>query len=361
MHLTVANLAHFLINRGLLSADAIVAGDVVILDASRRNRNFKVIHNSGPGLFVKQPREMQLEALLRLHREAACYESARDDPMLRRLMPRLITYDAARHVLILELLADAESLRDRHVRENTFPVEIGRTLGESLGLYHAHTASILEDEAMRSLFPRLTPAVLKLQAGGFAAVSQFHQIGRVLSAVIHQHPEFQSLLDALGAEWRRDTLVHGDLRLENVLVLPETRDGLDFRIVDWELADLGDAAWDVGAVLQSFLRLWILSMPIASGLMPELYVEMAAQPIELMRPMLRAFWNAYADARGFAESERQPALERSMRFGAAWLVSAAAEESVHATELDPAAIAMLQMSFNILENPAQAVIDLLEV
>jgi hypothetical protein len=361
MHLTVANLAHFLIHRGLVSSDAIVAGDVVILDASRRNRNFKVIRNSGPGLFLKQPGEMQLEATLRLHREAAFYERAREDRALSRLMPRLITYDAARHVLILELLADAESLRHYHARENAFPVEIGRMLGQGLGLYHVQTAGMLEDEAMRSLFPRLMPAVLKLQTGGFTALSRFHQIGRVLSALIQQDPEFQSLLDALGAEWRRDTLIHGDLRLDNVLVLPETGNGLDFRIVDWELADFGDAAWDVGAVLQSFLTLWILSMPIDSGLEPELYVEMAAQPIEPMRPMLRAFWNAYADARGLAESELQSELERSVRFGAARLVWAAAEQSVRATEFDLVAIAMLQMSFNILKNPAQAVIDLLEV
>jgi hypothetical protein len=30
-----------------------------------------------------------------------------------------------------------------------------------------------------------------------------------------------------------------------------------------------DAAWDVGAVLQSFLSVWIMSMPIASGLPPQ--------------------------------------------------------------------------------------------
>jgi hypothetical protein len=39
MHLNAANVAHFLMCRGLLSPDAIVAGDLAVLDASRRNRN----------------------------------------------------------------------------------------------------------------------------------------------------------------------------------------------------------------------------------------------------------------------------------------------------------------------------------
>src|SRR5271170_5046888 len=120
MYLTVANLAYFLICRGLLSPEAVVAGDLVVLDASRRNRNFKIIRSGEPGCFVKQMREGQPDAVMTLRREAACYEHARDDPALSRL----ITYDPSRHLLIVELLPDAESLADRYARERTFPVEI---------------------------------------------------------------------------------------------------------------------------------------------------------------------------------------------------------------------------------------------
>ncbi|HEX3524734.1 MAG TPA: phosphotransferase [Stellaceae bacterium] len=359
MHLNIANLGHFLIGRGLLHPDAILGGDLAILDASRRNRNFKIIRNGGPGLFIKQMREGQPDAMMTLRREAACYERARDDPALSRLMPRLITYDPARHLLIVELLPDAESLADRHARESTFPVEIGRLLGESLGLYHARAGGIVEDEGMRSLFARQVPVVLTWQSGGHAALGRYGGVGPALSAIVQQHPEFQTLLDAIGAEWRFDSLIHGDMKWDNVLVFPTPGGDLDFRIVDWEMADLGDADWDVGAILQSFLTVWILSMPIASGLPPERYVAMAAQPIELMRPVLQAFWKAYAATRGFAEAERGRALERSMRFGAARLVWAVFEQRLYATQLDPGALALLQVSLNILKNPAQALLDLL--
>jgi phosphotransferase family enzyme len=361
MHLTAANLAHFLMGRGLLGADGLVAGDLTILDSSRRNRNFKVIRNSAPSLFVKQMRDMQADAMLTLKREAACYELARDDSALCRLMPRLIRYDASRHVLIIELLPDAESLADYHAHQKTFPPDIGRLLGEGLGLYHAHAGALLESKELQALFARQVPVILRLEGGGHNALGYFGRIGPALSALIQQHQEFQTLLDALGAEWRFDSLIHGDMKWDNVLVFPAQGGGLDFRIVDWEMADFGDAAWDVGAVLQSFLAVWIQSMPIASGLPPEAYVGMAAQPLEAMRPVLRAFWEAYTTKRGFGGDQRKHELERCMRFGAARLVWAAVEQRLYAPQLDPTAAALLQVSLNVLKDPARAVKDLLDV
>src|SRR4051812_604510 len=149
MHLTIANPAHFLIDRGLISPSAIAAGDLVVIDASRRNRNFKVLH--GGGLFVKQIRSLQTDAMLTLRREAACYELARSDPALARLMPRLVVYDPQRHVLVVELIPEAESLAEYHSREKTFPPRVGQLLGKALGSYQAGTAGIVGNDAIQAL------------------------------------------------------------------------------------------------------------------------------------------------------------------------------------------------------------------
>jgi hypothetical protein len=361
MHLTAANLTYFLMGRGLLGPDAVVAGDLTILDSSRRNRNFKVIRSSEPGLFVKQMRHMQADAMLTLKREAACYELARDDPVLSRLMPRLISYDASRHVLIIDLLLDAESLSDYYARLKKFPPKIGRLLGEGLGLYHTHAGTLLDSKELQALLARQVPIILTLGGGGHSALSHFGRIGPALSALMRQHQDFQTLLDALGAEWRFDSLIHGDMKWDNVLLFPSPSGELDFRIVDWEMADFGDAAWDVGAVLQSFLTAWIQSMPITSGLPPEAYVGMAAQPLETMRPVLRTFWQTYARTRGFADEQNKRELERCMRFAAARMVWSAVEQRLYAPQFDPIAAALLQVSLNVLKEPARAVREMLDV
>jgi len=360
MHLSAANLSHFLMRHGLLGANEIVAGHVTIIDSSRRNRNFKVIRNGSIGLFVKQMRNMQTDAMLTLKREAACYELARDDPALSRLMPRLIRYDENRHVLIVELLPDAESLLNYHTRHKTLPIEVGRMLGEGLGLYHTQAGALIENEKLKQLLVRQIPLILTLGRGGHAMLGRFGRIGPAISALLQQHKDFEGLLDALGAEWRFDSLVHGDMKWDNVLVYTAAG-GFDFRIVDWEMADFGDAAWDVGAVLQSFLSVWIMSMPIASGVPPEAYVSMAAQPLDAMRPVLKSFWEAYAKTRNFGKDQSSGELERCMRFGAARLVWSAIEQRLYVSQLDPAASALLQVSLNVLRDPARAVRELLNV
>src|ERR1043166_715804 len=358
MHLTAANLVHFLADYGRLEAKEIVAGQVAVLDASRRNRNFKELRNGAAGLFVKQMRDAQSDAMLTLKREAACYEVARDDAALSRLMPRLVRYDESRHVIVVELLPDAESLLERHSRQG-FSIDIGRMLGEGLGLYHTRAGALLENEKLKQLLTRHTPVTLTLERGGHAALARITRIGPALSALIQQHNRFETLLNALGSEWRFDSLIHGDMKWDNVLVFPGAA-GLDFRIVDWEMVDFGDAAWDVGAVLQSFLTVWIMSMPISSGLPPEAYVSMATQPLETMRPVLKAFWDAYAATRGYTQAERKSELERCMRSGPARLVVSALEPRACASQADPAPAALLQGTLNVLEAPARAVKDLLD-
>jgi hypothetical protein len=360
MHLTAANLAHFLVGRGLIGAETIVAGNISVLDASRRNRNFKVLRSGAPGLFVKQMRETQADAMLTLKREAAVYELAAEHPALRRLMPKLVRYEPSRHVLVVELLPEAESLLNYYTSQKGFPPEIGRMLGEGLGVYHSQAGGLIENEKLKGLLARQIPIILTLGRGGHGMLGHFGRIGPAVSALLQQHKEFEARLDALGAEWRFDSLIHGDMKWDNVLVFP-TPAALDFRIVDWEMADCGDAAWDVGAVLQSFFSAWIMSMPIGSGLPPEAYVGMASQPLEAMRPVLKAFWQSYASTRKFGAALSRSELERSIRFGAARLVWSAIEQRLYVPQLDPAATALLQVSLNVLKDPARAVKELLDV
>ena len=72
--------------------------------------------------------------------------------------------------------------------------------------------------------------------------------------MLRQSPDFQRALTNCDDEWQQDSLIHGDIKFTNCIVFPQSGGTLGFRIVDWELADWGDAAWDVGGV---FRRTWI--------------------------------------------------------------------------------------------------------
>ena len=146
---------------------------------------------------------------------------ARDTPASRRIMPRLIRYDENRHTIVLELLPDAESLlalswppqrlsgRDR--------TNVGRRDSASIT---PRPARCVENEKLKPLLLRQTPVILTLGRGGHDILSRFGRIGPMISAVLQQHKDFEGLLDALGAEWRFDSLIHGDMKWDNVLVFP---------------------------------------------------------------------------------------------------------------------------------------------
>src|SRR5204863_7548470 len=133
------NVGYFLAERGLLTFDSIVDGDFIILDQSSRNRNLKIIRRRSPGYFIKQLSQQTPEFLESMEREAACYRLATRDQLfrsLRALIPKLHHYDSRNHILILELLPDAETLWEYHRRTGSYPVEIAELQGKRLGTYH---------------------------------------------------------------------------------------------------------------------------------------------------------------------------------------------------------------------------------
>lgn len=52
--------------------------------------------------------------------------------------------------------------------------------------------------------------------------------------------------------WRPRCLIHGDLKHDNLLLKAEARGGLRVTVVDWEMARIGDPAWDLAALVMRF-------------------------------------------------------------------------------------------------------------
>ena len=119
------NVIHYLAEHRLMTVESAVDGDFMVLDQSSRNRNLKVLRRRSPGFFLKQAPNRSAAYLRTLEREAACYDLAARNPHLgglAALLPRLHRWDAARGLLVLELLPNAESLWEYHLRMQSFPI-----------------------------------------------------------------------------------------------------------------------------------------------------------------------------------------------------------------------------------------------
>jgi thiamine kinase-like enzyme len=167
-------------------------------------------------------------------------------------------------------------------------------------------------------------------------------------------------LDQLYKEWRVESLIHGDIRWDNFSLFVSSAAGRKsgLRIVDWELACLGDPCWDVGTVFSEYMNLWLRSAPISGGTLPEQFLKFARYPLEKMQPAIRSFWNSYVRQMDPDTLQSEEWLLRSVKYSAARLVQTAFERVQEAVQVTGQAACLLQLSANILERPREASVQL---
>ena len=236
-------------------------------------------------------------------------------------------------------------------------------IGRARGAYHSQTGRLLSEPVDYVIFPRQFPWILTLDPITLHPLTQFAAIAAVLVPALQQQPVVLHGLLSLRHEWRFDSLIHGDLKWDNLLIKENGDVEPDFQVVDWELVDLGDASWDVGAIFTSYLVYWLLTTSSAptAGQQPAQQVQatLATARLERMQPALRAFWRTYAAARALGTEASTAYLMRCMHFCAGRLVLAAVEYLNGAPQMTPAVLAMLQTSQNIFLDPRKAAVDLL--
>jgi aminoglycoside phosphotransferase (APT) family kinase protein len=350
MYLTATNLPDYLVGRGLIEFDALIDEGFAISEAGRRNRNFKVDRAGRTGLFVKQvSHTASLEPLATLQREVAFYATIRaalDLGEIAALIPRLIDYDPQRLCLVTELIGESESFGEFHMRRKDFSTEAADKLGRGLATYHSAPPAALAALAAARILPQQLPWFLTLDPYTLAPLGQFGAAGATLIEALRPFPALLSTLLTLRAHWVFDSLVHGDMKWDNLLIVEEDGCEPELRVVDWELADFGDAAWDAGAVLAAYIAFAML--PLSQGASA---TELPARFTD-MRPALRSFWVRYAADRRLPASRAY--LERCLVFAAARLALTVFEYLYALLQMNPALVAMLQAGESIAANPSRA-------
>jgi hypothetical protein len=354
MILSPAKLTHYLLSRGLVSHDSVVDGDLMIVECSHRNRSFKVLRTNHPNYFVKQIRVWNEQSKSAWECEATCYRLDREYPGFQQMsvvLPAYCAHDSENYVLVLELLRDWESLAEYQQRTGRFRLDLAAQLGRMMQLYQRESGERLA-QVPQAPFPRRIPWILSVHETPADQFESLSGANRTLLEIVQHDQEFCRLLGDLRQEWQHSALIHGDVKWDNVIVNPNGSDAI--KLVDWELADLGDPRWDAGAVLQAYLSSWIFSMPMNGGAFRS--PQHAGHPLDSIQPAIQAFWHAYAD--GFADVTRG-FLVASLRYGAARMIQTAYEQAHFAPELSAAGITLLQTSLNILARPQEATESLL--
>lgn len=349
--LAAADLPFYLIERGLLEPEAIVDGDLTVADASRRNRNLKVLRRRGPSYFVKQPATPDAQAVATLQREAVCFELAARHPgwdVLRELVPGYFGYDEHRHLLVLGLVEGGRSAAEGAAWHGP-PPPVAAAAGRALGRFH-RIAADLAAAAPEGAFPGTPPWILNAPRTDPSWMPVTTAGQQQLLGWLRVDPRVRRAFDSLLGGWRTDALIHGDLKWDN-LVLTGPEESPEARIVDWELADLGDPAWDLGALLQTFVAYPLLSMPVAPGAQGT--AEPPPEVWATVRPAATALWNGYLEGRGVAPQAAGELLGRALRLSGGRAVLSAYEHLHQAPALTPQSVSLTVTGLDLIERPAE--------
>lgn len=354
----------FLCRRGLMKPEHIVTGACDVIDSSRRNRNFKVISERGPGYLIKQG--LGDERRRTVAHEAAMYQFLGSLPQSRAiagLLPKLRLYDCDRSLLVLELVRNGRTVGELNRARGQFPRYIARALGEAVGLFHAFGASKAVQSAYTRQFAVGVPFGLSLQRPDLQIFRHASQAAIDLVRIVQQADGLPDFLDQLRINWTYDGLIHGDLRWDNCTVSTGTtvRRKPQITFVDWELAGCGDPCWDVGTVFGEYLSCWLLSAPLSESTPPERYLTLARYSLESMQPSMRAFWSAYVSILALSSERAVELLIRVVRYTAARLVQTAFERVQMAAQVTGQTIFLIQVSKNMFDRPQQAAITLLGI
>jgi hypothetical protein len=314
-------VARYLLDREIIDPSSITARQFEITPLSGRNYNC-LVRDRSRGIVLKQgiwldENRKSFRTEQRFFRQIV--------PLLSRevqaQIPRLVLNDERDSVLAVEFVPNAVTMLEAFRRMPSEAEAIARRIGGFMGRFHAESAALpvrqwedwLPAGAPWALgLHRPTPGHFRLiSPGSYQCLKSLQRMTRLCAALERERQN-----------WRSHCVVHADIKSDNLLIAVEPN-GRTLRLVvlDWELAQLGDPAWDVAGFLHEFFISWLYSVPVT-----QLDAWPTGRPHPVHRAAAGAFIDAYAATAGIAQSNL---LERAFVLCGARLVQFAVESAQH--------------------------------
>lgn len=351
----------YLLERGLVDAPSTWSAPLRLSTTSTRYTNFAVTGGGGQSYFIKHSSTPSTVSFLA--REAAVYELLRSSVTVKERVPQFVLHDPGTDLLVLALVPEAVELI-RHLFDRREQLDIcAAELGRFFATLHGDAA--LAQSAQQRL-PLPPPWVCALPLPTLETFTSLSAATRRLIAIVQRRDELSRALSDLASVWKPRSLVHFDFKWGNCLMPgslapndptahAHAASAARFVIIDWEFGGFGDPRWDVGSVIESFVGVWLRSIPMTDARPPEFHLAAAQWPFTLFEGALRAFVDGY---RAHAPMDHRFLVD-SVRFAGARLIQSAYESTQTFNALPCSAVCSLQVGENLLRDPNDGVHALL--
>jgi thiamine kinase-like enzyme len=354
------NVIKYLIDINLLSEKDIIENSIKIIECSRRNRNFMVIISKTRGYILKQPSDLNRRYKKTQSLESNIYNLAKSDEfnLFQLIIPKILKFDSSNNILIMELVNNAYSLNELIKTPNS-KIELSSyfsLLGEYLATYHKlfdNNSNVL------SFLPNKLPGFFNYHKPGPEIFQEISNANLELLKIIQNEKNLFDNLSQLSKQWKTVTLIHGDIKFDNILTFKKPKiendksESVHMKIVDWEFSDYGDPAWDIGCVFAETIRYWVYSSykNIADAATNKYNSLIFSQ----INQALKSFWFKYCRVKQSNINENIELLERAFKFCSVRLIQNAYEWLYDSSEIPNDVIYTLQVCDNILKDPQFAI------
>ena len=357
LELSLESSVTYLLHLGLLDLASLVRDGLRIEEVPGRNRNFRALGGPGKTFFLKQAPRGEIGTNGPLAVEACLYDWVAADPRatgLRLLFPRRRHYDPERSILVLDLVTEAVH---PYVLEDEASPDYAAALRRlvATALAECHGLPVPRNPGIEVALPDTAPWVFDLARPEPASLRELAPAQLSVIQALQSQPAAVAALDRLRDGWLPTRLIHGDFKWNNVLVQQDSG-GIPAQVLllDWELAQLGDPAWDVGAALHAFIAEAVLGLELTDGTSPEAAAGLLGSVISRLLPAHRDFWRSYLEAARRTDPEAGAILDRLPGHVATRLIKSAYEWSQAEVRMPRSAAAILQLGINMLLSPDTA-------
>jgi hypothetical protein len=372
MLLSADNILDYLAEYSLYDK-AIDAQTIQIKLLPAKNFNLLVTFPCGRQVLVKQERrnkdgktaeEFKLEWFAhQLFSQIPAFASPQDS------RSRVLHFDPEQSILVFEFLTEYTDLAQFYEQHRDYSPEITAAIGQSLGQIHQGTWGSQE----------VASKIAAMQADGELPPPQALYLTRSLQRVGPEifgsvpsdgikfftlYQRFDSLGQAvaeLGESMQPNCLAHNDLKLNNILLHQawEDREPISrICLIDWERCGWGDPACDLGALVGSYLQLWLSSMVISQALKIEESLRLAAIPLDQLQPSMAALVISYCEAFPEILEQRSDFIQRVIQFAGLNLIQQIQGMIQYQKSFGNMGIAMLQVAKSLLCRPDAAMATL---
>jgi len=279
----------------------------------------------------------------------------------RALLPVVLHFDSENSIMVSKYLDDYRDLADFYAKENVFPSAIASSIGTIIATIHRSTYNRQEYREFFYKTNTLPINRVKYLISKMERVEPeiFGMVPPDVLKFISLYQRYDSLGQAiaeLSTAFKPCCLTHNDLKVNNILLHVDLNKSSEsiVRLIDWERANWGDPAFDLGILITTYLVIWLNSLVISNSLTIEESLRLATIPLEKIQPSIAALTCTYFDNFPEILEHRPDFLLRVVQFTGFGLIQQVLAMMQNQASLGNTGIGILQVAKSLLCRPEQS-------